>query len=118
MSIRLATELAKRNPVQDLPRMGAVILDRRGRMVGEGMNSRKTDPLASKYSRHPEALCLHAEIAAIKTALRFIEVDDLPDCTLYVARVLKNDEPALAKPCLGCEKAIVEFGIGNVEWTT
>ena len=98
--------------------MAAVITDRKGNIVGWGMNSRKTDPLAKKYGKHPEALCLHAEIAAIKDALKEIEPWQFTSCTLYVARVLKDGTPALAKPCIGCRKAIVEFEIGNVEWTT
>ncbi len=118
MSLETALIVARMNTVVDLPQMAAVIVNRKGVPVGVGVNSRKTDPLAKKYGKHPEALCLHAEIAAIKIALKKIEVEELASCTMYVARVLKNGEPALAKPCIGCAKAILEFGIGNVEWTT
>lgn len=117
MSLHLATILARGNDVKDLPRMAAVIADKRGIVIGTGANSRKTHPLAKKYGKHPEALCLHAEIAAIKDALREIGPDEFSDYTLYVARVLKDGTPALAKPCIGCARAILEFGIGNVEWT-
>ena len=117
MCMETALDLARRNPVQDLPRMAAVILNKRGHIVSYGMNSRKSDPLAAKYGRHPDAVYPHAELAAIKAALTVISVDELRDCTLYVARVLKNGEPAMARPCTGCQRAISEFGIGNVVWT-
>lgn len=118
MSLELALSLALGNQVQDLPRMGAVITGKRGYIHGCGLNSRKSDPLAAKYGRHPDAIYPHAELAAIKDALQEIGVDELANCTLYVARVKKDGTPALAKPCAGCQRAIMEFGIGNVVWTT
>lgn len=117
MCIETAIDLARRNPVHDLPRMAAVIVDRRGVVISYGMNSRKSDPMAAKYGRHPDAVYPHAELAAIKRALTVIGVEDLADCTLFVARVLKNGTEALAKPCCGCQRAINEFGIKNVIWT-
>lgn len=113
-----AIDLARRNPVKDLPRMAAVITDKKGYVISYGMNSRKSDPLAAKYGRHPDAVYPHAELAAIKAALRVINVDDLSDCSLFIARVLKDGTEALAKPCVGCQRMLNEFGIKNVEWTT
>lgn len=115
-----ALDLARRNPVRDLPKMAAIIVDKKGMVVSYGMNSRKSDPLAAKYGRHPDAIYPHAELAAIKSAVDYFRLDgleELYECTMYVARVLKNGEPALAKPCIGCQRAIQEFGITNVEWT-
>lgn len=113
----MALAVALNNPVQDLPRMGAVICDSRGYVWGQGMNTRKSDPLAAKYGRHPDAIYPHAELNAIKTALWRYKGINLSEMTLYVARVKKDGTPALAKPCTGCQRAIMEFGIGNVEWT-
>jgi tRNA(Arg) A34 adenosine deaminase TadA len=98
--------------------MAAVVIDKRGYYRAYGWNSKKSDPLAAKYGRHPDAIYPHAELAAIKNALRVMEPEELHSCTMYIARVLKNGETALAKPCTGCQRALLEFGIGNVEWTT
>ena len=117
MSLAMALQVARDNPVQGLPRMGAIICDNRG-YLAQGMNSKKSDPLAAKYGRHPDAVYPHAELAAIKAALWRTRGENLSGCTLYVARVLKDGTPALAKPCIGCQRAILEFGIGNVEWTS
>jgi len=81
-------------------------------------NSKKTHPFQSKYSKHPDAIHLHAEIAAIAKART--NQSDLSDCELYVVRV-KHDGgnliPALAKPCPGCWGAIRAFGIREVYYT-
>jgi tRNA(Arg) A34 adenosine deaminase TadA len=118
MSLERALEYARGNPVEGLPRMAALIVSRRGHFISLGFNSRKSDPLAAKYGRHPDAIYPHAEIAAIKNALKLIDEEALESCTMYIARVKKDGSPALAKPCSGCQRALLQFGLENVEWTT
>lgn len=113
--LKEATLLALANPIQKLPRMGAVLLTKDKNWHG-GMNSYKTHPLAKKFGRNDKSICLHAEIDAIVSCIR--KGDDPEGGTLFVARVLKNGKAALAKPCEGCQKAIIHFGIKDVEWTT
>jgi deoxycytidylate deaminase len=92
-------------------------------LVGLGVNSYKTDPFQAKYGKHEHAIHLHAEIAAIKNAAR--QMDDLSRCTLIVVRVKRKFseqnknifQKTIAKPCSGCYKCIVEFGIKNVFYT-
>jgi deoxycytidylate deaminase len=91
--------------------------------VSYGFNSRKSHPLQYRYSKHEKATCIHAEIDAIKNALRRVTVDQLRGAFLYVARA-KSPAPGkaktlkgLAKPCIGCARAIGAFGINNVHWT-
>lgn len=112
MTLPRAISLARANPVQNLPRMAAIITDGK-RIVSTGFNSRRTHPLAARFQRNPAALCIHAELAAIVNAR-----EPIAGMTMYVARVLKSGEPALAKPCVGCERAIAAFGIKDVTWTT
>lgn len=112
----VAIDYARKNPIIKLPKMAAVIYYRRD-LISFGYNSLKSHPFAAKYCRHPEAIYLHAEIAAIRKALSVLTLAELRASDLYVARVLKNGTPALAKPCSGCMRAIVEFGIQNVVWT-
>jgi deoxycytidylate deaminase len=82
------------------------------RLISIGVNKRKTHPLQWKFSKHEEAIYLHAEIDAIINAK-----EDIRGATMYVARVMKNGECGLAKPCEGCQRAIQFFGIKKVYYT-
>ena len=73
--------------------------------------------------KNEHAVYLHAEVAAIKNALREIDVDDFSKCDIYITRV-KKEAPftkkfvwGLAKPCIGCERAIAEFGLKRTIYT-
>ena len=74
-------------------------------------------------SKNEHAIFLHAEVAAIKNALREINVDDFSKCDIYITRV-KKEKPfsnkfiwGLSKPCRGCERAIAEFGLKRTIYT-
>lgn len=84
----------------------------------------KSHPMAARFSKNDQAIFLHAEVAAIKNALREVEVEDLEKMELYICRV-KKPKPfskkwvwGLAKPCIGCQRAIAEFGLKRVVYTT
>ena len=68
----------------------------RNRIVSVGINSMKSHPMQAKYSKNEHAIFLHAEVAAIKNALREIEVDDLSKCDIYITRV-KKEKPFTKK---------------------
>lgn len=109
---------------QSTPRVGrarvAACIVYRGRLVSMGFNTYKTHPLAKKYGHNEHAIYSHAELSAIRNSLRYIGVDDLRYCSLYVGRAKIIDgkwQPGLAKPCVGCQRAIAEFGICNVHYT-
>ena len=115
------TKVAAANPHQQEKFAAAVVY--RNRIVSVGMNSMKSHPMAAKYSKNEHAIFLHAEVAAIKNALREIDVDDFSKCDIYITRV-KKDGPftkkyiwGLAKPCPGCERAIAEFGLKKTIYT-
>jgi tRNA(Arg) A34 adenosine deaminase TadA len=100
-------------------RMAAAIV-LRNKIISFGYNRMKTHPLQAKYGSNSESIYLHAEISAIKNALKVISVSELKKCDMYVFRQRKMNgryEHALAKPCSGCMRAIVEFGIKNVIYT-
>lgn len=92
-------------------------------IVSFGINQRKTHPFQSKYSKNEQAICLHAETDAIKNSLRVLSLKELSKSTLYISRMkydsenLNNMVPGLAKPCIGCMKAIATFNIRNVVYT-
>ena len=112
MSLAKAMQLALGNPITGLPRMAALIYDKKY-LVSYGLNSRKSHPLQAKFAVNDKATCIHAEIAALANARQSVE-----GMTMYVARVYRNNKPAMAKPCEACRAAIIEFGLKDVEWTT
>lgn len=108
-----------------LPRVGkarvASCLVYRNRVIAYGINSYKTHPMAKLYSKNGITICLHAEIACIKSALRSHTLDVISRSVLYIARAKQDKQgkwiPGLAKPCVGCARCIAEFGIKDVQWT-
>jgi deoxycytidylate deaminase len=120
--INTLSKVAEANDEYPRARLAAAIV-RNNKIVSIGINRMKSDPLQARFGKNKEAIYLHAEIHAIKNALREVSVDDLKDCVLYICRVKKPEsnkpyEWALAKPCEGCSRAIVEFGIKKVIYTT
>jgi deoxycytidylate deaminase len=83
------------------------------RLVSVGVNKMKSHPLQAKFGRNSDAIYIHAEIDAIKNALKRIRLADLENATLYVAKAKATN----SKPCEGCQKAIIHFGIKKVFWT-
>ena len=125
-----ALDLARANPIKELPKMAAILTD--GRQSFVGLNRLKSHPLQKKFAKHPSGIYIHAEIAAIVKALRWhgiaacrwranSEEVDYPsrfeNYTLYVARARNSGQAGLAKPCEGCLSAIAAFGIRDVQWT-
>ena len=86
-------------------------------LLATGVNSYKTHPMMLKYGKNSEAIFIHAEIEALKNALRLVEPVILTKCDLYVVRVRRDGSYGCARPCVGCGRAISEFGLRNVYWT-
>lgn len=109
---------------QDVPgisraRLAAAVVVK-NEIISIGVNSKKTDPFQKRFGKNSFSIHLHAEISAIKNALKRIRHDDLAKSTLYVARVksVRNSTVyGLSKPCAGCQRAIAEFGIKKVIYT-
>lgn len=111
------------NPVKNY-RIAAAVLDKNS-IVSIGVNSYKTSPFQLKYGRNPYSMHIHAEVAAIKNALRRITVYELGYCDIVVVRLKKMSfigpdifTYGLAKPCSGCVSCINAFGIKKVYHTT
>jgi len=103
-------------------RMAAGIVYKK-HLVATGVNSYKTHPIMNGEGYRNGQVYLHAEMDAIRNALRLITTEQLTKCDLYVVRVKrphiasKSWIHGLAKPCPGCKKAIANFGLKNVFWT-
>ena len=92
-------------------------------IIATGVNSYKTHQLMSNNWYKEGQYFLHAEVDAIKNALKLISVEQLTKCELYIVRVKRPGSNSkewihgLAKPCKGCEKLIASFGINKVFYT-
>lgn len=120
-------KVAAANDEWQRARMAAALV-KNNKIVSIGINRKKSDPLQAKFAKNDEAIFLHCEIHAIKTALRDNSLDDIEGSDLYICRAKKHrvdlpnrkyiDVYGLAAPCEGCRRAIAEFGIRNVVYTT
>ena len=94
-------------------RMGAVLV-RGASIIRKATNQgEKTHPL--KARQHPRRAYkgLHAEVAA----LRGLRAYDVAGADLYVARVLADGTPGLAKPCGPCMEFLSGLNISRVFFT-
>ena len=99
----------------------SAILVIKNRIIAFGTNRRKSHPFQAEYGKNKDSIFLHAETDCIKNALKSVDMEDLRKATMYVARVKKHegrDVWGMAKSCCGCTRAIVEFGIKRVVYTT
>ncbi len=100
----------------------AAAIFKRNKLVSFGVNSKKTHPFQKRFGKNDDCIFLHSEIDAIKNALRYISLDDLKKCSIYISRI-KKDKPkgkyisGMAKPCEGCARALFSFGIKKVYYT-
>jgi deoxycytidylate deaminase len=100
----------------------AACLVKNNKIIAFGYNKNKTHPLQHKFRKNIHSIYLHAEIDAIKNALRELPTEALEGTTLYIARVKKDGTEGMAKPCgnhhKGCTFALETFGVSKVIYTT
>lgn len=110
--ITKAISLAKEN--DELFRLGAVIVDRSKRILASSTNKMtKTHPVQKQWSKkfsNGKQIYLHAEIAALVKCRK-------QPYAIYVARVLKDDTEAMARPCPVCMAALKEAGVKRIYYT-
>lgn len=101
----------------------AACLVYKNEVISIGTNKRKTHPFQRKFGKNSESIFLHAEIDCIINALKRVDKTVLEKSTLYVQRVKKKNSDSIhfingmAKPCIGCQKAIAQFKIKEVFYT-
>jgi len=115
--LQQAIDLASSVEVQQgKQRLSAICVDSKGRVLSRAVNNyKRSHPLfkhfAESVGESPERIFLHAECSALlKARTKVVE-------TIYVARVLKDNSIALAKPCKICTAALKAFGVKNVVYT-
>lgn len=93
-------------------RLGA-ILTQGPNILSLGVNKLKTHPLSRPHKRK-KGHSIHAELDAIIGVPRH----HLQRATMYVARLLADGSPGMAKPCFPCHSLLTEVGIERVIYTT
>lgn len=91
-------------------RLGSCLIHKK-QIVSVKANSAKTHPKLVKFTKYP---FLHSESNAILS----YGLDNCEGCSLYVVRILRNEELAMAKPCDTCQELIKHVGIKKVFYTT
>ena len=114
------------NPIKSrgrtsISRMAALLANENHKYQFSGWNKYKTHPLMYQFSKDHNKICLHAEIDVLLQLIgwtgQYTGVLNLTNWDIYVARVLKDGTPALAKPCDTCMGALNYFGIRNIYHT-
>ncbi len=89
-------------------------------IISIGLNRKKSHPFQVQFQANDKQIYLHAENDAINRALKYISKDEMKKSSLYIARVKYVDNKtkrviwAESKPCIGCQRAILSYGILNV----
>lgn len=107
--------------VRDQFKLAAGVVKKK-QLITIGYNQLKSHPLQSQFGKNFDSVFLHAEIDAIRKSLRLLNTSELSDCVLYVLRVKRDPNGnwirGMSKPCAGCYKAINNYGIKRVYYTT
>ena len=112
----LVKRLNKRKVYPANHRVGALLV-KNGKEKHIGFNQCKSHTFQSLYSKNKMSIFLHAETDAIKNAIKHTKKNNFKGYILYIARVKKNNDLAMARPCVGCLKAITIFEIDEVYYT-
>jgi deoxycytidylate deaminase len=97
-------------------RLCAIITDKKGIPLSIGNNSyTKSHPKQAYYAEktgNKNRIFLHSELDAIIK----LPYNSKP-YAIYVARVGKNGQQLLARPCIICQEAIKDIGIRKIYYT-
>jgi deoxycytidylate deaminase len=90
--------------------------DKKNKLLSTATNTyKRSHPLQSFYAKQvglDDKIYLHAELLAL------IRAGDKKVHRLTVERYNSDGQPALAKPCKICSKAIESYGVSVVEYTS
>lgn len=111
-----AKHLARFSPMKK--KLGAVMVDHRGIIIASGYNSYQTHPVygtkKNAYKYVSATGFMHAEGACLYDAKKKgYSSHQIRNCSIYLYRKNWN----LSKPCVYCQKMLVDFGITTVYYT-
>lgn len=100
-------------------RIAAAVVHK-NKVIAYGYNQSRTSWMQRRFKKNDHAFFLHAEVDAIKNALKATDTDTVKKSTLYVARaktINGKNVFGLAKPCNGCRDCIEWFDVKRVIYT-
>lgn len=106
--LNMAYTLAEASEVDK--RHGAVIV-KNGRVMSLGINKWRNKGLEQEHAYWLDILTVHAERDALS------RVSDARGAVVYIARVGKEGERLMSRPCWRCMKALAEAGVKRVIYT-
>jgi len=111
-------QLAKNRPRVGGARIVAAIT-LKDKIIAYGFNQRKTHPFQKKYAKNKDSIYLHAEVDAIKNALKEIDSETLSRCSIYIVRAKREHRSGpyiygTSSPCSGCMKCIQQYSLRKV----
>jgi len=119
--LNVLTKVAEKLTPVKSSRIAAAIVYK-NEILSIGTCSYKTHTFQTKFNKNPHAIHLHAETDAIRQALNDVHPSELKRATLYIQRskIDRNEGwvNGNAKPCSGCLKAIIEYGLKRVVYST
>lgn len=122
--LRIARECSQKSTYSKYTRVKVgCILVYKNTILAKGWNTEKTHTdqmhynavrfdCNKKYFPHK----LHAEQMCL-SKVKYLDID-FSKVILYVYREYNDGSPALAKPCLSCEKYINDLQVGKIVYTT
>ena len=101
----------------------AACLVYKNEIISVGYNQKKSHPFQKQFGKNEEAIFLHAETAAIVNAVKTHDLETIKKSSMYVLRLKRVGKSpvlvqGLAKPCIGCQRAVAQFDISDVYYTT
>lgn len=106
----IAVRMAESSDVST--RHGAVVV-RGGSVLAVGVNKWKNfyPPVSVINSEYNPNISIHAEVDALSRC------SDARGATIYIARVNKKGDERMSRPCIDCEKTLIEAGVKKVIYT-
>lgn len=86
-----------------------------GKTIIWGSNNTRNNRKFNRIFPNGEANCAHAEMDAAQRAITISP--NKQHKNLHVMRFLKNGDPAMAKPCIHCQKFLKDNNFKNVFYT-
>ena len=113
----VATALAKTSN-HFKAKLGAIIVHK-NEIISTAVNAAKSHPIQKLYNIHRNIQITHNHIhAEIHSIIKTTNKQKLKGATIYVSRVKNDQAMGMARPCPACFRAIQDYGIKNIFYTT
>ena len=106
--LSLARKIAQSSEMRT---MHGAVLVQGNRVLAVGINKFKNDPHSIEEEKIPDHGSVHAEADALS------RVKETHGATIYVARINKQGDDRMSRPCDHCYEALIKAGIGKIIFT-